>query len=542
MKQEPGGKPRGSRIGPSVDQRSWTGRWPRGADAPTEGPLAEGPPEGRDAPPPPSLPPRNAASGRSGLGLITGLADDLLDGIESMRDRASEAFEPSLRLGVTGLSGAGKTVFITALVASLLERDRMRLLSAEAEGRIAGALLRPQPDADVPRFAFEAHRAALLGDPPSWPVSTRSISQLRLALRYRSSGFVGALKGAQTLNLDIVDYPGEWLIDLPLLEQDYETWAETALAAARSAARRSHAGPWEAMLASVEPGGAHNESTAEALAAAYRDYLWACRRGGLSALAPGRFLMPGDYEGSPALSFAPLPRPARTGSNTLWGQMRARFEAYKRMIVKPFFRNHFARLDRQVVLIDALSALAQGPRAFADLTDGMAETLACFRHGQNGWLDRIMGARRIDRLLFAATKADHLHHTQHARLLGIVEAMLAEATQRAAFAGAETKGLAIAAIRATAEQEIDRRDGTLRVVRGRREDGKEVAVYPGALPEDARALMATAAAAGPGSAPESWPDASYARVAFRPPRMGTGGPPHIRMDGALEFLIGDRLG
>ena len=63
-------------------------------------------------------------------------ADGLIDGIERAGRDASAWFEPTLRLGVTGLSGAGKTVFITALVASLMARGRMRLLSAEAEGRI----------------------------------------------------------------------------------------------------------------------------------------------------------------------------------------------------------------------------------------------------------------------------------------------------------------------------------------------------------------------------------------------------------------------
>ena len=38
-------------------------------------------------------------------------------------------------------------------------------------------------------------------------------------------------------------------------------------------------------------------------------------------------------------------------------EFERRYEAYKREVVKPFFRNHFARIDRQVVLVDALSRL-----------------------------------------------------------------------------------------------------------------------------------------------------------------------------------------
>ena len=39
----------------------------------------------------------------------------------------------------------------------------MQGLSAEAEGRIQGAFLQPQPDDLVPRFDYEAHLARLTG-------------------------------------------------------------------------------------------------------------------------------------------------------------------------------------------------------------------------------------------------------------------------------------------------------------------------------------------------------------------------------------------
>jgi len=473
---------------------------------------------------------------------IGDLADDLIEGVDRVRQGVGEMLEPTLRLGITGLSGAGKTVFITALVASLLDRTRMRLLRAEAEGRIEAALLRPQPDDAVPRFAYEAHRAALTGEPPRWPDSTRSVSQLRLSIRYRPAGFFGALTGRSTLNLDIVDYPGEWLLDLPLLDQGYDDWARAAMEATESAARRPHAGAWSKALAATDPAGAHDEPTAEALAAAYRDYLAGCRAAGLSALAPGRFLMPGDLEGSPALTFAPLPKPERPPRKGLYAQMQARFEAYKRVVVKPFFRNHFARLDRQVVLIDALGALERGPRALGDLTATMAETLAVFRHGRNGWLDLLMGGRRIDRLLFAASKADHLHHDQHPRLTALVEGMLAEAARRAAYRGAETRAMALAAIRATAEQEITEAGERVGLVRGRRlSDGKEIALYPGLLPSDIAQTLAIAHAGEPGAAPVDWPGSEFAAARFAPPRWEGSSPPHLRLDAALEFLIGDKL-
>ena len=104
---------------------------------------------------------------------------------------------------------------------------------------------------------------------------------------------------------------------------------------------------------------------------AFAAYLKACKHDerALSTLPPGRFLMPGDLEGSPALTFAPLPALGDRGRahGSLHAMMERRYEAYKTHVVKPFFREHFARLDRQIVLIDAMQALNAGPGAVADL-------------------------------------------------------------------------------------------------------------------------------------------------------------------------------
>ena len=82
--------------------------------------------------------------------------------------------DPVIRLGVTGLSRAGKTVFITNLVANLLQRGRMPQLTAR--DRIEAVYLQPQPDMTLPRFAYEDHLAAMTGDNPRWPQSTRAVS------------------------------------------------------------------------------------------------------------------------------------------------------------------------------------------------------------------------------------------------------------------------------------------------------------------------------------------------------------------------------
>src|SRR5690606_4562461 len=126
-------------------------------------------------------------------------------------------FTPTLRLGITGLSRAGKTVFITALVHHLLNGGALPGFSPLSQGRLIGAELAEYPDASIPRFAYEQHLASLTGAEPSWPESTRRISQLRIVLRFRSTLWWRGWARSSTLNIDIIDYPGEWLLDLPLL-------------------------------------------------------------------------------------------------------------------------------------------------------------------------------------------------------------------------------------------------------------------------------------------------------------------------------------
>ena len=460
---------------------------------------------------------------------------------------------PTVRLGVTGLARAGKTVFITALVRNLINDARLPFFGPAAEGRILRAYLAPQPDDDVPRFAYEEHLGVLARDPPVWPEGTRRISQLRVTIEYVTANKLLKRLGPSRLHVDIVDYPGEWLIDLQLMGQSYAGWSAAALATLRDPRRGVAAGPFLAFLEGIGGGEKADEPTAMAGAALFTRYLEAARGVGVAdpTLGPGRVLLPGDLEGSPLLTFFPLDLAAQTGKHGGLGPMlERRFEAYKVRVVKPFFRDHFAKLDRQIVLVDALAALDQGPAALADLETSLGNVLQAFRPGAQSWLKLIL-PRRIDRILFAATKADHLHQTSHDRLEAILALITRRATERATFAGAEVKALAFAALRATREDEIARGRERLPCIVGTPLPGeraghqvfdglKPVAVFPGDLPADPAAVFGRATAHAV--------DAAVRAIRFRPPRIAEDGPtgkpatwPHIRLDRALDFLIGDRL-
>ncbi len=176
--------------------------------------------------------------------------------------------------------------------------------------------------------------------------------------------------------------------------------------------------------------------------------------------------MPGDLEGAPALTFAPLEAmESEPPPGSLAGLMIRRFEAYKAKVVRPFFVDHFARLDRQVVLVDVLGALNGGPEAVADLEAALSDVLGAFRVGSNSLLSSLFSPR-ASRVIFAATKADHLHHVNHDRLEAILRMIVRRAWHRAEAAGADVDVAAIAAIRATREVQVERRGENLSAIAG----------------------------------------------------------------------------
>ncbi len=486
--------------------------------------------------------------------ILTTIGDEAALALSNLADRARDITDPSIRLGVTGLSRAGKTVFITALVQALLNRSRMPMFQAMQSGRISKVHLDPQPDDAVPRFQYEDHIVDMV-EKRIWPQSTRAISELRVTIHYDSASGWNRMFRPGKLSLDIVDYPGEWLLDLPLLQQDFDAFSKQAADLSAKGARSTLAKEWRSLADTFDPAAPADETAVRKLAAAFSAYLKACRADehALSMLPPGRFLMPGDLEGSPALTFAPLTRLTEGAApkGSLQAMMERRFEAYKDLVVRPFFRNHFARLDRQIVIVDTLTAVNRGAEALTDLENALVEILSTFRIGESDFLSSIF-TRHIDKVLIAAAKADHLHHESHDRLEAITRRIVQRALSRIGANGAGVDVLAMASVRATKEARVRSNGHDLPVITGTPMEGETIngeqfdgirstAIFPGDLPEKPGLLFSQPKNAG------SETTAPINIVRFRPPEVDDGKAalevrlPHIRLDRALEFLIGDHL-
>lgn len=444
----------------------------------------------------------------------------------------------TVRIAVTGLRRCGKTVFTTSAVHNLLRAgqwpEALPFLKVTGRGDLIAAEVSPLPG--LPPFPFEDSLAAITGGEHAWPRPTDRLSGLRIALRYRTRRPLARLRGprVRVLNVDLVDYPGEWLLDLPLMAQDFAAWSAETLARASRPPRAALFEPWRAYVDGLDAAGPADPAVLDRAAEMYAEALRAAAapESRLFLNQPARVVRPGEREeGDPLLKLSPLPAPANggTGADTLHGAMARRFEAYRRQVVGPFYRRHFRHFEAQIVLVDVLAALKGGEESFDDMRAAIAATLQSFDYARSGlraWLE----SARTRRVVFAATKADHVSSNQHPNLRRLLEEVVARESNRIRFRGVATSALALSSVRCTEDVLGEVQGQTLSMVRGLPAGREtETALFPGEIP-----------AHFPG--PQDWRDGRFRFLDFLPARVSSArGLPQIGLDLALEALIGDRL-
>lgn len=453
--------------------------------------------------------------------------------------------EERIRLAVTGLSRAGKTVFITSMVENLLAlaggRDTLPKLRARLEqdgaNRLRGVRLLPAGAGSLPRFDHEGHVAALsgagvgAGGAAGWPARTEDLAELSLALEIERRSALGRVLGTRRLRLDILDYPGEWLLDLPLIDMGYAAWSAATLARLRSPERAALCAPFLGFLQAFDPAAPAEEGLIRRGHELYCAGLEACRsRLGLRYLQPGRFLNPGPRGEVPFMWFFPAEPRGAPMAGTGGELLSARFDAYRQDMREGFFEAHFRAFDRQILLVDVLGALHAGRAAFEDTAEAIADLCRGLR-GAPGWLG--WGRAPIARVAVVATKADHVPALRREALRHLLAAVAGPGLGERGGGGVSLH--VAASILAT-------RDDKARL------GGRDVEVVLGvpAGEDKARAFFV-------GDVPAGWPPegfwsgAYFELPVFRPPRIEGGvgplraGIPHIGLDEILVTLLGDLL-
>jgi len=478
-------------------------------------------------------------------------------GLDKLKVKASEllnrTIDQHITLAVTGLSRSGKTAFITSLVNQLINEGngtKLSFFDPVHHGNFIAAKRIPQKHYHVPRFDYDSAISALTTEPATWPEPTHGISELRLAIRYQpKNSLLKYATDMATLTLDITDYPGEWLLDLPMLKQTYQEWSQQTHSLMKNGARAAHSKSFLVKLAGLDPFACASEELLADLAEEYTELLHFFRHKlGMSVIQPGRFILPGDLAGAPLLEFFPFPDLENIDGNdyqnapddSLIGMLRSRYLEYKEQVVREFYREHFVRFDRQIVLADCLKPLNKGKDSFADLELAMTMILESYNYGKSGVFSRLFSPK-IDKLLFGATKADHVTPEQHAPMVALLNQLIHQNKQLLSYDAVEVKTLAIASVKATNAGMSKHKGKDVPVIQGQRLNpsgnenkenifGQKITVFPGAVP---RLLPKE----------EYWQSNSFNFIEFAP-LSGLNKHeclPHVRMDQVLQFLLADKM-
>jgi predicted YcjX-like family ATPase len=456
----------------------------------------------------------------------------------------------TVTIAVAGLAGSGKSAFITSVIANLeaagqttTGRKWLNGLDVVDTGRLHSAR-RPSifTTTHGRAFPYRDVLAALSADTPTWPTRTANLYEVALDIRFWPHPKAERTNAPPAnLRLIFVDYPGEWLVDVPMARQDYADWSKTALA-------RLSAAPWSdisvafrTFVAATRWDRPDDGETARQAAIEWQRVLLAAQEKGLKWLQPGQFVRQRDQaETAPvpsldeqAMWFCPLPATltadARRGS--LADAMARRYATY-RTGVRRFFADALKDASRHVLLVDVLEALAEGETAFHETAAVLGAVYGVLADSHPGRFKALFSRSGFDKVLLLATKADTVPPNQRAALSSLLTDMCSGTVASRANIPHPTARFT-AAIRATADVEYEVDGEKVRAVQGLCAD----------LGKQRRITMI--------DIPESMPDSDYfeRRHGVRTPRFvppkvkpdGRSGLPNVQLGRVLDDLIGDLL-
>ncbi|WP_462151666.1 YcjX family GTP-binding protein [Pseudoalteromonas xiamenensis] len=438
-----------------------------------------------------------------------------------------------VKIAVTGFSGSGKTAFITSFIRQLTTQatnDNLPFFDVVKSGRFIACKQISQDAMSVPSFDYQSAIKTLLATEPNWPSATKRINTISLALKYYAKeGLRAQLSPESTLYIELYDYPGEWLIDLPLLNQDYETWSREVLKKYRTERYHEFANAFLQQIHTLDATQDSDDNLLAEIASIHGELLCNLKANTPAILLqPGRQILPGDLAGAPMLSFFPCEKPHSVEEGCIYEQLDKRFEAYKEHVVKPFYKDYFCQFDRQVVLMDAFSALQGGYDYLSELQSATQQMLSLFDYGKNHWLRRLW-LPKIDKVLFAANKCDMTSSNQHSNLVRLLDSLLQDSQNTMKFDHVNVDTMATSSVRSSLDRQIQENSKKLNCVYGKPIGEQEWVTYlPSAIPPT---LLRK----------EQWPDGGFEFLSFTPLAAKEGRLEHIRMDHALQFLLGDKL-
>lgn len=451
------------------------------------------------------------------LNNITDKLEDELTEFKDSVDDVSTAMNTT-KIAITGLSRSGKTVFITSLIDHLLHQKKIPLVTSKHKPFKSS--LKP-PKASIKRFNYYTFSKDIKVN-AKWPDGTDTITST--ILEFESKGRFSLLGNSKS-KIELVDYPGEWILDIAMLPLDYEEWSEKVIVWLKNLDNEL-ANKYLSELEKLTKKSS-GEELEYRLHKQYSDMIVHFKKNHYSNLTPGRFLMPSDLAGDPILLFAPI----HQSHSPLHAIFKRRYKEYLKGIVRDIQLEHFKGFDRQIVLVDIIEALQNGSQCYIDMKDGIRSMLSLYDHKDKNFISQWFSSS-INRVTFVATKTDLVASSQHNNYLALLDEMVEDIRRELDIGHIKTDTQVIASVKCTQTVTRKHEGRTLSFVRGiDAENNKTVEIYPGEMPTSF-------------PQPKDWKTSDYAYEEFLPPnKQYKADEPfdHIHMDRVIESIIGDLL-
>ncbi len=292
---------------------------------------------------------------------------------EDTKVLATDFQTDSLRIGVTGLSKSGKTSFIISFITNLIYFDSAKLSGflAAHSGRLIDVKLRLNDKYESKMFPYNAIQMGLRGDPPEWPNATTALSSFQLDLFIKSNPSIPSnlnlfSKDLKKVTIEVWDYPGEWLFDLPMMDMSFSCWCKQYFEELSKNVEKEWTQGLLCKLSKFNAGESFDRDKASQTITVFKNFLEKYR-----AMNPYSFItQPSILLSKNVILEEQWFLPIQIGSdqygteNSYFATFEKRYDAYVKNHIKPFYKQIFGRINCQVMLVDIISALFSGSKSF----------------------------------------------------------------------------------------------------------------------------------------------------------------------------------
>ncbi len=423
----------------------------------------------------------------------------------------------TIKIAISGFSRSGKSVFITSFIDQLINNKNLFL---HVKNPKSFKVKMSPPSMFMNRFDYY-HYEKMIKYEHKWCEGTDNISSA--LLKFQTKGFLPFISDDE-FYVSIIDYPGEWLLDLILLEKSYDVWSDECLKWLKTIDDEKV----KSYLLKVENLSTKDTSTAleTSLHVEYVKLVKYLKKRHYSFITPGRFLVPADMKDDPILLFAPILK----SKSKLYKAFASRYNRYVKEVVKKIHLDYFKGFDRQIVLIDVIEALQNGYDCYSDMKFALKSMFDSYSHSKGNFITRILNPS-IEKVAFVATKADLVPKSFHENFKLLLKDISEDLRIKLNELDVETFFHVVSSVKCTKGVIRDKNGAKLDCLIGLdKQSGKLVEVYCGDIPSRFPSK-------------KEWKD-EFMFESFLPPQKKykeNESFSHINMDRLIWDMIGDML-